>query len=93
MSKTVTISDDLAALLEARQRLAGYPPLDATAEAFITHGLMANEADDDHSDGRTNAEFRVLLDEAEASGASVAWDAAAVKAEVLRRYAAGRAHK
>ena len=41
----------------------------------------------DHSAGRTDAELRRLIDEADASG-SDAWDASAVRAEVLRRYAA-----
>ncbi len=87
MSKTVTISDDLAALLEARRRAAGYASLDATAEAFITKGLAANDPSEDHDLGRANDELRALIDEAEASGPVVAWDGAAVKAEVLRRHA------
>lgn len=44
MTRTVTISDDLAALLEQRRREKGYPSLDATAEAFIARGLVANDA-------------------------------------------------
>ena len=88
MGKTVTISDDLAALLEARRREAGYPSLDATAEAFIAQGLIASDSNDDHSDGRTAEELRALIDNAEASGRTTPWDSAAVKAEVLRRYAA-----
>ncbi len=87
MAKTVTISDDLAALLEARRRTAGYPSLDATAEAFITQGLAANDASDDHSAGYTDDQLRALIDEGEASGPVVDWNGAVVKAEVLRRYA------
>jgi len=90
MGKTVMISDDLAALLEVRRKEAGYPSLDATAEALIAQGLIADDASDDHSDGRSDDELRGLVDDAEASGPEVAWDAAAVKAEVLRRYAARR---
>ena len=90
MGKTVTISDDLAALLEARRREAGYPSLDATAEVFITQGLIASDSSDDHSDGRSNEELRALIGEAEASGPAAAWDGATVKAEILRRYAARR---
>ena len=41
MSKTVTISDDLAALVEARWRAQGFATIDAAAEALITHGLIA----------------------------------------------------
>ena len=88
MSRTVTISDDLAQLLEERRKQAGYPSLDAAAEAYISHGLIANDASDDHSDGRGDKELRALIDEAEASGPEVTWDAAEAKREVLRRYAA-----
>jgi hypothetical protein len=88
MSKTVMISDELAALLEMRRKEAGYPSLDATAEALIAQGLIANDPSDDHSDGRSDDELRTLLDESEASGPEIVWDAAAVRAEVLRRYAA-----
>jgi hypothetical protein len=87
MSRTVTISDDLATLLEERQKQAGYPSLDAAAEALIAHGLIANDLSDDHSDGRTDTELRALIDDAEDSGDEAAWDASAVKREVLRRYA------
>ena len=87
MARTVTISDDLATLLEERRRQAGYPSLDAAAEAYISHGLIANDASDAHSDGRSDDELRALIDEAEASGPELAWDAAEVKREVLRRYA------
>lgn len=61
MSKSVTISDSLAALVEAHRRAAGLA---------------------------TDEELRALIDEADASGPAALWDAAAVKAEVLRRYAA-----
>jgi len=87
MSKTVTISDDLATLLEERRKEAGYSSLDAAAEALISHGLIASDPSDDHSDGHSLDELRALIDEAEASGPEVSWDAAAVKREVLRRYA------
>ena len=42
---------------------------------------------DDHSAGYTDDQLRALIKEAEASGPVVAWDGAAVKAEVLRPYA------
>jgi hypothetical protein len=88
MGKTVTISDDLATLLEERRKEAGYPSLDATAEALIAQGLIAHDLTDDHSDGRSLEELRGLIDDAEASGSEAAWDGAAVRAEILRRYAA-----
>lgn len=89
MSKTVTISDDLAALVEARRRAVGHATIDAAAEALIAHGLVA-DAEDDHSAGRTDDELRTLIDAAEASRPAEPWDAAALRAEVLRRYAARR---
>ena len=89
MSKTVTISDDLAALVEARRRAAGQPTIDAAAEALIAHGLIA-DAEGDHSVGRSDEELRALIDEAEASGPAEQWDAASARAEALRRYAARR---
>jgi hypothetical protein len=88
MGKTVTISDDLAVLLEARRKEAGYPSLDATAEALIAQGLIADDLGDDHSDGRSQEELRALIDDAEASGPEAPWGGAAVRPQVLRRYAA-----
>jgi hypothetical protein len=85
MSRTVKISDDLAVLVEARRRATGLATMDAAAEALITQGLIADAAED-HSLGRSVEELRALVDEADASGPADPWDAAAVKAEVLRRY-------
>lgn len=90
VGKTVTISDDLAALLEARSKQAGYSSLDAAAEAYIVHGLAADDGTDDHSAGYSDVELRTLIDDAEASGTAEPFDMKAVKAEVLRRYAALR---
>jgi hypothetical protein len=89
MGKTVTISDELAALVEARQRAHGLSTIDAAAEALIAHGLVAN-VEDDHSAGRTDDELRALIDEAEASGPMGPWDPASARAEALRRYASRR---
>jgi hypothetical protein len=88
MTKRVTISDELAALLEARRRQAGFGTLDAAAESILVQGLAADEGD--HSAGYSAEELRRLIDEAEESGAPAAWDAAAARAEVLRRYSALR---
>jgi hypothetical protein len=88
VSKTVAISDDLAALVEARRRAAGFATIDAAAEELITHGLIAAVAEDDHSLGRSDEELRALIHEADVSGPAEPWDATAAKAEVLRRYAA-----
>lgn len=80
----ITISDDLAAVLEERREQGGFPTLDAVAEAAIAKGIAAL---DDHADGRGESDLRAFIDAADASGAEIVWDAAAVKAEVLRRYA------
>jgi hypothetical protein len=88
MGKTVTISDDMASLLDAHRKEAGYPSLDATIEALIAQGLIADDLSDDHSDGRSQEELRALIDDAERSGPETPWDGAAVKTEALRRYAA-----
>jgi hypothetical protein len=90
MSKTVIISDELAALVEARRRSAGLATIDAAAEALITQGLAAASAGEDHALGRSTEQLRALVDEAEASGPAEPWDAAAARAEVLRRYATRR---
>jgi hypothetical protein len=83
----------LGALLATRQRQAGYPSLDATAEAFIAHGLVADDAGADHSAGYDDDQLRGLIDEADASGPAAPWDPVAIKAEVLRRYALGRGER
>jgi hypothetical protein len=64
MGKTVTISDDLAVLLEAHRKEAGYASLDATAEALIAQGLIADDLGDDHSEGRSLEQLRDLIDDA-----------------------------
>jgi Arc/MetJ-type ribon-helix-helix transcriptional regulator len=87
MSRTVTISDELAAMLEARRRREGFPSLDAAVEAFIAQALAA-DVGEDHSAGRSDDELRALIDEGEASGQAAAWDPSAVRAEVIRRHAA-----
>ena len=87
MSKTVLISDDVAALLEKQRKLDGLPSLDAAAEAYIIHGLLADGPEDDHSDGRSVDELRALIQEAYDSGPAEPWDAEEMKAEVRRRYA------
>ncbi len=88
MTKTVTISDDLALLLEERAIRGGYPTLDAAAEALLAQGLVADDLADDHLDGRSADEIRSLIAEAESSGPAAPWDAAEMRREVLKRYAA-----
>jgi hypothetical protein len=61
MSTTLTISDDLAARLEARRASAGLASLDAAAEALLVIGLAAEAPAE-------GADVRTLVDEAEADG-------------------------
>jgi hypothetical protein len=86
VTRTVTISDKLAELIEERRRRDGHPSLDAAVEALAALGLFAND-DADHSAGYTDEELRALIAEAEASGPAEPWDPAKVRAEVRRRYA------
>lgn len=81
MSKTVTLSEDAADLLEQLRRAEGLSTLDAAAELAIARSVAAN---DDDFDGYTVEELKALIEEAE-EGPSEAWDAQAVRAEVLRR--------
>jgi hypothetical protein len=86
--RVITISEDLADLVSERQQKLGYATLDAAAAALISEGLVASAEREDHSAGRTDDELRRAIDDADTSGPAEAWDAAAVRAEVLRRYAA-----
>ncbi len=84
----IAISDGLAALLETRRDQAGYPSIEAAAEAAIARGLESTGFDEDHAFPFSDDELRALLAEADASGPPEVWDAAAVRSEVLGRYAA-----
>jgi len=87
MTKTVTISENLAALLAERARADGYSSLDAAAEALISKGLIADDPGDDHSDGRSVEDLRALIGEADASGNAVSIGPGDLRAEILRRHA------
>lgn len=82
---TVTISDELAKLVQDRQRRSGHASTDDAAAALISEGLRAERLGEDHSGGLTDDELRALLDEAERSGPAEAWDSVAVRNEVRRR--------
>jgi hypothetical protein len=86
MTILLTIPDYLAAALEARRRDLALPSIEAAAESLIVQGLAV--ADEDHSAGRSVEALRAALAEADASGPAEAWDAQAVRADVLRRYIA-----
>jgi hypothetical protein len=87
MARTVTISDDLAARLEARRRETGQGSLDDVAMSLMEEALDFDDELDPNC-GYTVEELRALIAEAEASGPPEPWDAAADMAEVRRRYAA-----
>lgn len=83
MSKTVVISDKLAAMVEERAKRLGFATIDSAVEAFVTESLTANDPLDDHSDGYSVEELRALIDEADASGPAEPWDFAAIRRELL----------
>lgn len=87
MSTTVTISDELAAALEAKRQQAGMPSLDAAAEALLADAI-ASDASDLGAFGLSDDALRAWIAKGESSGPTVAWDAAAVREEVRRRFAA-----
>jgi hypothetical protein len=87
MSTTVTISDELAAALEAKRKQAGMASIDAAAEFLLAGAIAADGAGADNLD-LTDDALRTLIAKGEASGPVVTWDAPAVRDEVRRRFAA-----
>jgi hypothetical protein len=87
MSTTLTISDELAAALEAKRKQAGMPTIDAAAEALLADAV-ASDAGDAGDLGLSEEALRSLIAEGEASGPALAWDAQAVRDEVRRRFVA-----
>jgi hypothetical protein len=90
MSIIVTISDDLAAALEAMRKETGMPSLDAAAEAMLSHAILMDASDVDDL-GLSEDALRLLIAEGEASGPASSWDPEAVRAEVRRRFAGRKA--
>jgi hypothetical protein len=86
MARTVTISDALAARLEARRQETGEGSLDEVATSLMEEALEFDDEFDDNC-GYTTTELRVLIAEGEASGPAVEWETGAVIAEVKRRAA------
>ncbi|MFM9864313.1 MAG: hypothetical protein ACKVRO_11970 [Micropepsaceae bacterium] len=87
MSTTLTISDELAAALEAKRKQAGMPTIDAAAEALLEDAI-ASDLSDAADFGLSQEALRALILEGEASGPTVPWDAKAARDEVRRRFAA-----
>jgi hypothetical protein len=86
MTTTLTISDELAAALEAKRKQAGIPTIDATAELLLADAIES-DASDASDLGLPQDVLRALIAEGEASGQPVAWDGQAVRDEVRRRFA------
>jgi hypothetical protein len=89
MSTTLTISDELAAALEARRERAGMPTLDAAAEALLADAI-ALEAGDADGLGLSDEGLRALIAEGETSGPAEPWDAEAAREAVRSRFASRR---
>lgn len=87
MSTTVTISDALAAALEARRKAAGIPTIDAAAEFLLADAIEVDASDLD-AFGLSDEALRALIAEGEASGPPADWDPQAVRDEVRRRFSA-----
>lgn len=86
MSTTLTISDELAAALEAKRKQAGIPTIDAAAEFLLADAIEADATDADDL-GLSSEALRALIAEGEASGPAAAWDARAAREEIRRRFA------
>lgn len=86
MATTLTISDELAAVLEAKRKQTGMPTIDAAAEVLLADAITADASDLDDL-GLSPEALRKLIAEGEASGPALPWDAKAVRDEVRRRFA------
>jgi hypothetical protein len=89
MSTTLTISDELAAVLEAKREQAGMPTIDEAAEVLLADAIAADASDLDDL-GLSEDALRALIAEGEVSGPATPWDALAVREEVRRRFARKR---
>jgi hypothetical protein len=86
MTTTLTISDELAAALEAKRQQAGIPTIDAAAETLLADAIESDVSDLDDL-GLSEEVLRNLIADGEASGATIAWDAKAAREEIRRRFA------
>lgn len=84
MSKTITISDEMAALLEKQRQAEGQATLDDAAELALARGLIAN----DEASPYSGEELRALMDEAR-GGPREPWDPAKFRADVVAAYKSG----
>jgi hypothetical protein len=89
MSRTLTISDELAAALEAKRQQADMPSIDVAAEVLLADALALDSENFDDL-GLSVEALRAFIAEGEASGPAVPWDPEADFAEVRRRFAASK---
>lgn len=82
----LTISDELAAALEAKRRQDGLPSIDAAAEALLADAILASDGDAGDF-GLSQESLRAFVAEGDASGPLIEWDAAAARDEIRRRFA------
>lgn len=86
MTTTLTISDTLAAALEARREADGFTSLNEAAEALLQQALAPDPPG--FLDGYPIEELRALIQEAEDSGPAEDFDMRELR-EFARAYAAG----
>ena len=86
MTTTLTISDELAAVLEAARERAGMPTVDEAAEVLLADAIASGVSDVDDL-GLSEDALRLLIAEGEGSGPAQPWNARAVRDEVRRRFA------
>lgn len=85
---TVTISEELAELIERQQHDGGHPTLDDAVTELISLGLAVAIQKDEPDDGYSTEELADLLREGDESGPAVPWNPDEVRAEIQRRYLA-----
>jgi hypothetical protein len=86
MTTTLTISDELAAVLEAKRKQTGMPTIDEAAEVLLADAIAADASDLDEL-GLSPEALGKLIAAGEASGPALPWDSTAVRDEVRRRFA------
>ncbi len=89
MSRTLTISDELAAALEAKRQQADMPSIDVAAEMLLADALAADSENLDDL-GLSVEGLRAFIAEGLASGPAEPWDPDADFDEIRRRFAASK---
>jgi hypothetical protein len=90
MSRTLTISDELAAALEAKRQQADMPSIDVAAEVLLADALALDSENFDDL-GLSVEAMRAYIAEGLASGPAERWDPEAAREEARRHFAASKA--